>query len=161
MHSNFLTILRASIFIYSILLIAIKIIAFIVRRNRLILEQESNISDTNILEETETSVQQPINLDIAATNLSVIIILCLCVVVFFLVQNGFHGNNICQYDLIQYWNILFCYLLSISFIAPDLDELFNIKFTNSIIFTNWFKTFELIMLGLYIPITISLMILCW
>ncbi len=152
---NIFSILRICIAIYGILVIAIKFIAFIVKRNRPILKQEEN----TIISE-KIKIQQPTTLDLAAVNFSVIIILCLCAIVFFLVQYGYYKNINCQYNLTDYWNILLLYLLSISFIAPDIDTLFDTNFTNSIIFTKWFKTFEFIVLTLYLPITISLMIIC-
>ncbi len=156
-NGNILSILRAFIIIYSILVIGIKFLALIVKRNRTIFKQEKNII---ISEKPEFQEQQLTTLNETATNFSVIIILCLCGVVFFLVQYGYHGNNICQHNLTEYWNILLFCLLSISLIAPDIDELFNMNFTNSIIFTRYFKTFESIVLTLYIPITISLIVIC-
>ena len=157
-NSNILSILRALIIIYSILVIGIKFLALIVKRNRSIFKQEKNII---ISENPEIQEQQSTTLKETATNFSLIIILCLCAVVFFLVQHGDHGNNICQHNLTEYWNILLFCLLSISFTAHDIDNLLNMNFTNSIIFTKYFKTFELIVLTLYIPMTILLIIFCW
>ena len=144
-NSNAVFIFKASIFICSFLVIVIKFIAFFAKRKKQASKQK----------ETEVQKKELTALDLAAVNFSVITILCLCVAVFFLVQTGYDSNNICQYNLTEYWNILFIYLLLIGFIAPDIDKLLNTNFTNSTIFTKWFKSFEIVMSTLYIPRAIS------
>ena len=153
---NTLSILRMFILVYAFSIIAIKITALLAKRRK---QTVKSAKDTII---AETKMQRKPNLDLPAINFSVIIILCLCAVVFFLVQNGYY-NHLCRYDVndvIQYWNILFCFILSIVFIFSDINSLFNIKFMSLIISSKWFNAFEIIILTLYIPITISLIIVC-